>query len=343
MTAHLRIATLNVWALPWGIAPKRRERMEALGERLQQDEADVWAFQEVWTDDARATLEAAARRAHLRVAHGGGGLMLASALPLADVRFTQYACRGIATHVHRGDWAGGKGFLSARVETAAGPLRLVDTHLHAQYVPDGEDPFHAHRVAQVVELAHSVAGFSEPVVVAGDLNLRERRPEYAVLMGLSGLRDEAAARGHREPTSGSDTRIDYILTRGPRMEEIRNFIARGEYSDHGGVWAELALGRGSPPVVQTDPVALALARRTLAAGRDDAQRRRAQERALAAGAALVGAGSLAAARLTRRRLLFGAGAALGLAAAGLWGVSAERWIAEEEAAFAQVSALLDAA
>lgn len=338
----LRIATLNVWALPFGIAPGLRERMDSLGERLQQGEADVWALQEVWTDDARTTLEAAARRAHLHVAHGGGGLMLASVMPLEDVHFTQYACRGIATHVHRGDWAGGKGFLSARVDTPDGPVRLLTTHLHAQYVQDGEDPFHAHRVGQTVELAHAVAGFGDPVVLAGDLNLREGRPEYVVLMGLSGLRDQAAEREHREPTSDSDTRIDYILTRGPRMHSVRNFIPRGLYSDHGGVWAELSAGPGSVPPTRSDPTALAVARRTLAEGRADAEQRRGRERALATGAALAGAGSLAAARITRRRFLFGAGAALGLAATALWGVSAERWIADEEDAFARVSALLDA-
>jgi hypothetical protein len=197
-------------------------------------------------------------------------------------------------------------------------------------------------VGQVVELAHAVAGFEDPVVLAGDLNLREGRPEYVVLMGLSGLRDQAAEREHREPTSGSDTRIDYILTRGPRMDAVRNFIPRGLYSDHGGVWAQLTLEPGAATPHRSDPAALALARRTLAGGLTDAEQRRARERSLAAGAALVGVGSLAAVRLTRRRFLFGAGAALGLAAAGLWGVSAERWIAEEEDAFARVSTLLDA-
>jgi len=316
--------------------------MDALGERLQRGEADIWAFQEVWTDDARAVLAAAARRARLHVVHGGGGLMLASARPLEDVHFTQFACRGIATHVHRGDWAGGKGFLSARVDTPDGAVRLVDTHLHAQYAPDGEDPYHAHRVGQVVELAHAVAASAEPVLLAGDLNLREGRPEYVVLMGLSGLRDQAAERQHREPTSSSGTRIDYILTRGLQMDAVRNFIPQGRYSDHGGVWAKLRLRSAALPAARPDPAAVALARRTLADGLADAERRRTRERALAAGATLAGAGSLAAARLTRRRFLFGAGAALGLAAGGLWGVSAERWIADEERAFARVSALLDA-
>jgi hypothetical protein len=177
-------------------------------------------------------------------------------------------------------------------------------------------------------------------VVAGDFNLREGRPEYRVLMGLSGLRDEAAAVGHREPTSGSDTRIDYILTRGPQLREVRNFIPRGEYSDHGGVWAELAVNGASPPPVAPDPAALTLARRILAEGLADARRRRRHERTLAAGSTLAGAACLAGARLSRRRFLLGAAAALGLGAAGLWTVSAERWIAAEEAAFRRIAALL---
>jgi len=335
----VRIATLNVWALPLGLAPERELRMRAIGRRLAGDEADVWALQEVWTEDARRILSQAAAAAGMQVAHGGGGLMVASRLAIESAAFRRYALAGIATHLHRGDFQGGKGFQTLRLRTPAGPLALVNTHLHAQYHPDDRDPFLGHRTGQVVELAASLRSLKEPLVAAGDFNLREDQDGYRILTALTGLEDAAVQLDRREPTSSAGTRIDFVLTRGPRPRRVGVFAERGLLSDHAGVVAELEIASGRPPS-RPDPAAVADARALLAAGRADALRRRRLDRAGVIAATAAGAGALALRRVSRRRFLLGATAALALPCAALSAVSAERWVSGEIEAFDRVAALL---
>jgi len=323
---RLRIATLNVWALPLGLARNTRKRLHAIAMLL--DRADVWAFQEVWTGEARRILSEAAR--HLHVAHGGGGLLVASRLPLEAPRFRAYALRGIATHVHRGDYAGGKGFLRVALAGPDGPISLVTTHLHAQYDPDGRDPYHAHRTGQVVELASDLRSAPDPLIALGDFNVREGRPEHRVLLGLTGLRDAALELDRREPTSSSGTRIDYVFLRGGLAPVA---IERLEgYSDHAGLIATLE--PGPPRAGSLEPAVAELARPILAEGLAEARDRRTRDRLLAAGAAGTG---LAATRWTRRRFV---AASLALPLVGGFGFSAEVWEGGEVAAFERVAAML---
>ena len=323
---RLRIATLNVWALPLGLARDTGRRLRAIGALLER--ADVWAFQEVWTGGARRSLSDAAR--HLHVVHGGGGLLVASRFPLEQPRFQAYALRGIATHLHRGDYAGGKGFLRVVAAGPDGPLTLVTTHLHAQYDPDGQDPYHAHRTGQVVELASDLRDAPDPLIALGDFNVREGRPEHRVLLGLSGLRDTAVELDRREPTSSSGTRIDYVFLRGG-LRAVALERLEG-YSDHAGLVATLEPGpaRRGP----LEPAAGDLARPILAEGLAAARARRTRDRLVAAGAAGTG---LAAVRWTRRRFV---AASLALPFAGGFGVSAEVWVPGEVGAFERVAAML---
>ena len=286
---RLRIATLNVWALPWGLAPYVEQRIRAIGERLARLEADVVAFQEVWTRSALDLLIAAGRRSGLahvwyhRAGPTGGGLLVLSRLLIAKARFEAYRVRGRAERVWHGDHLAGKGFGEIVLETPAGPLTFVDTHLHAQYAPDDADDYRSHRMAQVVQLAAGVAERRRPLVAAGDFNLREDQPHHGVLTGLAGLRDAAAELGRREPTlltsnpyqrSRREARIDYVFVRdGARYalhvqssERIFDDPLRIEgrsaaYSDHAGLVVDLALAprAGGAPAPQAGAVAAARA------------------------------------------------------------------------------------
>jgi endonuclease/exonuclease/phosphatase family metal-dependent hydrolase len=316
--------------------------MHAIGRRLADGVAQVWAFQEVWTEDARRILSEAAEAAGFQVAHGGGGLMVASQLPIESAAFRSYTLAGIATHLHRGDYTGGKGFQTLRLRTPAGPLVLVNTHLHAQYHTDDRDPYLGHRVGQVVELAASLRSVHEPLVAAGDFNMREDHRGYGILTGLTGLEDAAVSLDRRELTSSSGTRIDFILTRGPRPRSVGVFAERGLVSDHAGVAADLEIARGSP-FNGPDSGAVAEARALLATGRAEAARRRRLDRVGVVAATAAGAGALALRPVSRRRFLLGATAALALPAALLSAVSAERWVSGEIDAFDRVLALLDEA
>jgi hypothetical protein len=259
-----------------------------------------------------------------------------------EAQFEAFLLRGFPHRVWHGDYYGSKGFCALRFAAAGAAITLIDTHLHAQYegvAYEDEDP---HRVAQIVQLAAAVAAIREPVVAAGDFNMEEGSPEYAIFAGLSGMRDAAAEIDRRQPTTlganpyrnerapHEEERIDYVFARdgdGGRLrvrslERIFDEAPAGgpaAYSDHAGLVAEIELepdAASQPPAPRAE--AAKLATRLLAAGRAAAEARRGDRRLAAvgalAGAALAAIGTRQP-RLSRRRVLragLGAGALLTL-------------------------------
>ena len=344
----MRLATLNVWGLPWPVSREGSERMRAIGERLPALEIDIVVFQEVWTESGRRSLREAGRRAGLvhawqqGAALGGSGLLVLSRTPFESARFETFAVRGFPLRIWHGDYHGGKGFCQLRFAGPDAAFTLIDTHLHAQYADDAHDDEHPHRVAQIVQLAAAIAKLEGPVLAAGDFNMREGRPEYAVFVGLTGMRDAAVELDRREPTtlrsnpyrlqrgSHREERIDYVFTRDGDGSRLRvRSLARifdeppdggaAAYSDHAGLIAELELARDEGSRAPEPEVAAGeLAARELAEGRAAAEARRGEQR-LAAGGALAGAALAGAGTrqpwLSRRRVLragLGAGALLAL-------------------------------
>jgi sphingomyelin phosphodiesterase 2 len=349
MSARFSLVCLNVWALPFGIAERTDERMREIGARMRGWDADALALQEVWTDAARAALGGSARAAGFEhVFDPGGGLVVASRRPFLAAAFQPYALAGIATHVHRGDFQGRKGFARVRLATELGPLELVDTHLHAQYEPDGRDPYLGHRTGQAVELAAALSGLDLPLVAAGDFNCREGRPEYRVLTGLAGLRDSGVELDRREPTSSSGKRIDYAFARDGggvllRPLALSRVSLQGELSDHAGIAATFELAEGAPARFAPDAEARAQAAQILERAAREARARRRRDRVSAGAALLAAAAALLATRQSRRRFLAGglaAGALLALPLGVVQGLSSEHFGPREAEAFERVRALL---
>ncbi|MFP6630699.1 MAG: hypothetical protein VCC67_16855, partial [Myxococcota bacterium] len=77
---QVRLATLNVWALPEPLGRDVTTRIDAIGRRIPSLGLDLIAFQEVWTRAAWAQLRDAGHRAGLQQAWSGGansgGLLL---------------------------------------------------------------------------------------------------------------------------------------------------------------------------------------------------------------------------------------------------------------------------
>ncbi len=342
----LRIATLNVWALPGPFAREVDRRMRAIGARLPDLGLDAITFQEVWTAGARRRLLAAGRKAglvhawHTDAALGGSGLLVLSRLPFHDGGFARFALGGYPDRIDHADFYGGKGFVRLALQTRAGPLTLIDTHLHAPYASDVAHQYRQLRTGQAVELAVASREIGQPIVAVGDFNFEESQPEYRVLTGLSGLRDAAAEVDRRELTVWSGNayrasrnpgkRVDYVFvrdgaSRGVAVRHLERVFDEPielsgrphSYSDHAGVLAELEIqtrpGRTGPPA----PEAIALAGRLLEEGRRSSEYRRRKRRRWAGmglGVAAVAAAGVRTPALTRRRLLRGSVQALGFAA-----------------------------
>ena len=345
---RLRVATLNVWALPPPVGEDVASRMRAIGAKIASLDIDLMAFQEVWTAAARAPLIEAGRSAGFRelwqpsARVGNGGLLVLSRFPIERAVFEPFELRGHAERMEQGEYVSGKGFVTLRLEVAGAPLLLVDTHLHARYNHDVQNGYRPHRVAQLTQIATALSGVSDPLILAGDLNFEEGDPEYLVLRGLTGVRDVAAELGRREPTVFDENpyrpdrhlpsrRIDFVLVRDgtaqgllPRsvrrvFDETLEIEGRPRtFSDHAGVLAEIErVARSAPAPAPPDPQAIALALALLAEGRDYA-RERAHE-FVTAGAIGAGATALAAtgAQLTSTRRRFVQRALYSTAAIGL--------------------------
>jgi len=334
---RIRAATLNAWGLPELLAEDASIRLREIGRRLPGLDLDAIAFQEAWTGESQRLLVDAGARAGLHHAWhgdsglGGSGLLVLSRHAIESIRFERYALHGDPSV---GDYYGGKGFAEVRLATPAGPLTLVDTHLHARYASSVAHQFRAHRVGQIVQIADAAASLRGPLLVGGDFNLEETHEEYRVLLGLTGLRDVAAEADRREPTvtrdnpyraqsSKPDRRIDLLLARsgvetGVAVHHVeRVFDEPFDYSgrrlacsNHAGVLAELELepGAGAPPP-PVDRAAVSIAARMLAEGRELARDQRSDGRlaaGLGLGTALVASAGVRVGPITRRRLLRGA-------------------------------------
>ena len=332
---QIRLATLNVWALPEPLGRDVARRIDAIGRKISSLDLDLIAFQEVWTQDAACQLEAAGRRAGLHQTWPGGGsrggLLFLSRYPIDEVSFERFALRGEAERVVTNlEYLSGKGFATVRVSTPAGPLLVVNTHLHASYPSRASHRHVPHRTVQAIQIATSFVRRSEPIVAMGDFNFREGEPDYKVLTEIIGMDDVAATLDNRQDTTlntnayrnpqAHGRRKDYVFSRsGSEQSLVPRAVTRsfdspleigGEpanYSNHAGLVASFEVQRASGairPAASQD--AFDLAARVLTEGEDLAAKRQTGNRKLSG----VGIGLAAAAgllttpkRLSRRRLL----------------------------------------
>ena len=376
---RIRVATLNAWALPEPLAADVEPRLRAIGAKLPELDADVVAFQELWTAPARARLVEAGLGAglvHSWQSAGGigdGGLLVLSRRPIERAEFEPFFLRGEAERLDHGEYWSGKGVARLRLAAAGAHLCFLDTHLHARYNQDAIHRYRPHRVAQLVQLVSSALRHErDPVVLAGDLNFEEGDPEYRVLRGLSGLRDVAAELDRREPTTlatnpyREDTklpsrRIDYVLVRdGAERGLVPRAVRRvfdepieiggrwRSHSDHAGVLAELELAAPAARApTAPDPRAIERARALLAEGRADARQRANESRTrslVGVGAAGLAVASGRLGPMNRRRFVrsaFRSTALVALAPAAAFGVLAEHYAPDEIRAFERAAACLD--
>jgi endonuclease/exonuclease/phosphatase family metal-dependent hydrolase len=341
---QIRLATLNVWALPEPIGRDVSARIDAIGRRLAALDLDLIAFQEVWTRDAGRRLGDAGRSAGLRHAWSGGadagGLLLLSRYPIDEVSFESFALQGEIERVAMNlEYLSGKGFATARLSTPAGPLLVVNTHLHARYSSAAKHRHIPHRTAQAVQMAARFMGRAEPVVMLGDFNCQDGESDYQVLTEILGMTDAAMALGNPQSTvlhtnvyrraSSRDRRKDYFFVRSggdrnlvPRAV-VRSFDDRFEIddepancSDHAGLVGDFEIRQlpaAARPVPSRD--AFELAECALTEGESLASERQSGNRRLSGigiGFAALAALSARPKRMSRRKLLRGAlsGAAL---------------------------------
>lgn len=363
----IRAATLNVWSLPGPIAKHKPQRMKAIVEHVALLDLQVVAFQEVWTRASRDTLIAGtARIGFAHVWHnpettGGSGLLVVSKFPITSAHFEPFEARGHPERILHMDYYSGKGFALLEIETEGGLVTLLNTHLHANYARPGKpDEYKGVRAAQVIQLVAALPSIQTPLIAMGDFNLNDDESSYRVLLGLSGLRDVAAALDAKQPTSLDsnpyhrkrhvDKRLDYAFCRDGNRQGLRpvsiqlDFLADldfdgrpGTYSDHAGLVVEFASGPVTGNELLLEQRVWTEAAELIQEGRQISRQRKKSQHNTAAGALAVGIGTTfqsRKAKQSRRRFLKNTlGVASGLSFAILAEhVGLSQWINPEEMA-----------
>jgi endonuclease/exonuclease/phosphatase family metal-dependent hydrolase len=350
----MRLGTFNVWGLPESFADDVSSRMRGLAARLHGLDLDLLLIQEAWTDEVRDTLRDAALDAGFEVAGGEdstGGLMVLSRIPIESSRFERFHFRGDPERIAQGEFLGGKGFQVLHLETANGPLSLINTHLHARYRRSRPRLNSAVRVAQLLQIVGTIHEMEGTIVVGGDFNCSPEDPEYMVFKELTRAFELGDGRSHptlsntnfyKRHRIGADKRIDYLFVRpGPGVRwqvdgadslfdepELIRRLDRS-LSDHFGFRASLDWDR--PPAAPThgstgldrtasrepDPKVFDLARVLLDIGHEEADRRERIHFRSAGGwiaAAALAAGLRRHPALDRRRFLRASSRALAVVA-----------------------------
>ena len=227
---RIRVATLNVWALPGPLAPSVGARMRAIGRRLASLDLDAIAFQEVWTEGARDLSDR-------RRSGGGSAQRLASPGGLRRRTARAHAPAdpvGALRRVLRCA-AIRPGRITRTTTAARAGRRSSSRPARAPCCSSTPICMPATRATSRTPTARIASARSRswrwpsrqlqhPVVMLGDLNFADEHPEHAILTGLAGLRDVAAELGspsatvlranpYRAHSSKPDRRVDYVFVR----------------------------------------------------------------------------------------------------------------------------------
>ncbi|KAI8329080.1 Endonuclease/exonuclease/phosphatase [Chlamydoabsidia padenii] len=184
----LSILSLNCWGL-YVVSKKRKFRLNAIAEAIQQASYDIVTLQEVWVHDDYKKLKScvSTKLPHAKYFYSGAlgsGLVILSRFPIIQTSYYQYTLAGRPLKVFHGDYYVGKGCASACLEhPIVGIIQVFTTHLHAGY--GKSDEYQGHRISESWELANLIRSASaqgRQVIVTGDFNSTPTTYNYRLLI-----------------------------------------------------------------------------------------------------------------------------------------------------------------
>ncbi|XP_042320128.1 sphingomyelin phosphodiesterase 2 [Sceloporus undulatus] len=291
---QLRIFDLNCWAIRY-LSKLRQERIELIGDVLNQEGFDLALLQEVWSEkdywELKKKLCTRYPSSHyFKSGVIGSGLCVFSRHQILDTFLYQYSVNGYPYMFQHGDWFGGKSVGLVVLKIQGIVFNVYVTHLHAEYCRE-KDAYLPHRVVQAWELGQFIQHTSkgaDVVLLGGDLNMHPEDVGVRLLRGWVGLQDSFIA---AEKVSGCEDgstlvpancftskkelhcypqgiRIDYILYKGLSQYEVKcnsHETTTGTapnkdipYSDHEAVMASLSVAKTQSDVLNHPTVEPAL-------------------------------------------------------------------------------------
>ncbi|XP_051176824.1 putative neutral sphingomyelinase isoform X2 [Leptopilina boulardi] len=273
----LKVLSLNCWGIPY-VSKNRTARMDAIADKLINDEFDIVCLQEIWSILDFKMFKSRTQE-QLPYSHYfysgvvGSGVCVFSRYPILDVMFHRWSVNGYVHKIHHGDWFGGKGVGLCKVRVQNMDINVYIAHLHAEYDREN-DEYTAHRVLQAFDTAQFIRmtkGGADAVILGGDLNTEPQDLAYRLICGIAGLHDSCSNNstfiGTNECAKNSYTcsslvnkmpngkRIDYILYLGSNkftVQVVDFYLPFPErvpqknysYSDHEAIMAHLKISKG---------------------------------------------------------------------------------------------------
>ncbi|XP_062834495.1 sphingomyelin phosphodiesterase 2 isoform X2 [Anolis carolinensis] len=243
------------------ISKLQQERVELIGDVLNQEGFDLVLLQEVWSEKDYWELKKKLCTCYpssyyFKSGVIGSGVCVFSKHQILDTFQHQYSVNGYPymreskrgrkagmSKFQHGDWFGGKSVGLVVLKIKGIVFNIYVTHLHAEYSRE-KDYYLSHRVVQAWELAqfiqHTCKG-ADVVLLGGDLNMHPEDVVVRLLQGWVGLQDSFITAEKVEGCEDGCTlvpancftnkkelqcfpqgiRIDYILYKGLSQYEIR--------------------------------------------------------------------------------------------------------------------------
>ena len=273
-TGRLAVISWNVHGLPFD--PSLDARLDRVAQEILRRRPDLVLLQETWITDAAERLDCRLRGEYRVVpdpdnvtagwlgfyGHRRGGLLALVRRdspwqldPAVAPRFEEFRATGPWERLlEERDAVAGKGIQGFTVGDGSRRMKVLNTHLQAQYGPRTYAEVRSAQIGQVLDRAKENG--ADVVLVAGDFNTSPReRTLYGTLTGV--LRDLTAEfrRACRCGTLAGPNRttrhwFDYVLARAAgtaavesSMDLIRNRAANDPYSDHHGIWLEMRISQ----------------------------------------------------------------------------------------------------
>ncbi|OBZ87048.1 Inositol phosphosphingolipids phospholipase C [Choanephora cucurbitarum] len=173
---QLTVLSLNCWGL-YVVSKKRKFRLEAIADKISQEDYDLVALQEVWMPSdveliqqkTQSTLPFAK---HFYSGALGSGLVILSRFPILSSSYLQFSLAGRPFKIFQGDFYVGKGLGSVCIDHPdIGLVDVYTTHLQASY--GQKDDYEAQRITECWQIAQAVrnsAAQGRHVILAGDFN-----------------------------------------------------------------------------------------------------------------------------------------------------------------------------
>ena len=200
----LKVLSYNVKGLPWPAAKNTKKRMKKIGKQLaflrsQGKAPHIVLLQEAIQSDSKLR-----ERANYPIQYEGpdtstpghrendrkfttykSGLWILSELPLSDAVNISYptgACSGWDCMANKG-WQ----HIKVHIPGLDVPIELFNTHMQAHVKRQAEIDARKIQILAVTDYLNTNLNGSEPVIFAGDFNLKPNRAGYPLFVKESGL------------------------------------------------------------------------------------------------------------------------------------------------------------